>query len=151
MLRLFLCLIAGVILLGAAPPVVLASGGGESAGGKEGEEEKKDRRGDLNYVRMEPMVIPVISDNGAQQLVTFIIQLQVKDFSAAERLQSRMPQLTDAIFTALYGGLGQGSLRQGHQVVIPKVKKRIIDAVDKTFEPGLVEDVLIGGVGQRVL
>ena len=131
-----------------------ASGAAKAEQGEEGAEKGKSGgfgAGDLVYVKLEPMVVPVISDNGAQQLVTFMIQLHVKDFNAADKLRSRMPQLTDAIFTALYGGLGQGSLRIGHQVNLPKVKKRIVEAVDKAIEPNLIEDVLLGGVGQRVL
>lgn len=157
MRQLMPLILCSFLLLGAAglPAQSWASGGGSEA--KKGDKEKeKDSgpvfgAGDLVYVKLEPMVIPVISDNGAQQLVTFIIQLHVKNFSAADKLRSRLPQLTDAIFTALYGGLGQGSLRTGHQINIPKVKRRIVEAVDKTIEPNLIEDVLLGGIGQRML
>lgn len=153
--------VIGLLCLMAHPMAAHASGGGGGDGGHkssggDGESEKKGggkeaQAGDLLYVRLEPMVLPVITDNGAQQLITLLIQLQVKDFAAQERLQMRMPQLTDAIFTALYGGLGQGSLRQGHLVNIAKVKRRIIEAVDKAIAPNLIDEVLIGGVGQRML
>ena len=135
-----------------------SGGGGEEEGGKKGAKDDKDGvitggrfKGDLIYVHIQPMVVPVINENGAEQIVTMIIDLQVKNFDAADTMHSNMPRVQDAILRTLYGGLGQGTLKKGHLVNIAKIKAKIHTAVELALGQDLVDDVLIQGVAQRML
>ncbi len=147
-------LMLGVLTL-ATP---LHSFAAEESGGEGGGDKKKGDdvsggrfRGDPIYVHISPMVLPVINDTGVEQLVTLIIDVQVKDFNAADDMHTNMPKVMDALMRSLYGGLGQGTLRNGKLVNVAKVKNKAIGAVGEVIGPDNVLDVLVQGVGQRML
>jgi hypothetical protein len=132
------------------------SGGGE--GGEGGKDKKKGNditggrfEGDPIYVHIAPMVLPVINDNGAEQLITIIFDVQVKNFDAADAMQSNMPKVMDSLLRSLYGGLGQGALRNGKLVNVGRVKTKAMSAVGEIIGNDNVQDVLIQGVSQRML
>jgi hypothetical protein len=107
--------------------------------------------GDPIYVHIDPMILPVINDSGVEQLVTVILDVQVKDFDAADVMHANMPRVMDSLMTALYGGLGQGTLRNGKLVDVSRVKSKAIDAVGKVIGSDNVRDVLVQSVSQRML
>jgi flagellar FliL protein len=124
---------------------------------KEGGEKKPEGisggrfAGDPVYVHISPMVLPVISDNGAEQLVTIQIDVEVRDFDIADNLHSNMPRVMDALMQALYGGLGQGSLRHGKLVDVAKVKAKATTALEGIMGADNIRNVLVQGVSQRML
>jgi flagellar basal body-associated protein FliL len=143
---------------GAAPPKVESGEKPKADKDGGGKKDKADSdvtggkfAGDPVYVHLQPMILPMISDAGAEQIVTILIDVQVKDITAADAMHTMMPRVKDAIFQALYGGLGDGSLRFGQTVNLPKVKIKIAKALDKTVGAEKVDDVLIQAVAQRVL
>jgi len=97
------------------------------------------------------MILPIVGDDGAEQIVTLLIDLQVKDYSVSEKIRQKMPRVQDTILRSLYGGLGDGSLRQGDQVDIVKIKGKIRAAIDASMGEKVIDDVLIQAVGQRTL
>lgn len=124
--------------------------GGKNSGDKD--KPDKDRApGGGSYVHLQPMFLPVVSDSGAEQIVTLLIDIQVKDSDAALKIHQKMPRVQDSILQALYGGLGDGSLRKGHVVDIPKIKTKIVAVLDRIIEGHVIQDVLIQGVAQRTL
>jgi len=107
--------------------------------------------GDPVYVHLSPMVLPVISESGVEQLVTIQIDVEVKDFDAADKMHTNMPRVMDALMSGLYGGLGQGSLRKGKLVDVSKVKAKATAALDHVMGDGDIKNVLVQGVSQRML
>jgi len=107
--------------------------------------------GDPIYVHIDPMVMPVINDNGVEQLATIIMDVEVKDFDAADTMHAHMPKVMDALMRHLYGGLGSGALRNGKLVDVTKVKNKAIAAVGEVIGADNVRDVLIQNVSQRML
>ena len=157
--------IQGAALFHAFASEKAAAKSGEEGKGKEGKEDKKENKkekgvgaiiggrfaGDPIYVHITPMILPVISDNGVEQLVTVILDVQVKDLDAANALQSNMPRVMDSLMRNLYGGLGEGSLRKGKLVNVTKIKNKAIYAIGEIIGAGNVHDVLIQSVAQRML
>ncbi len=107
--------------------------------------------GDPVYVHIAPMTLPVISQSGVEQLVTIRIDIEVTDFDVADDIHTNMPRVMDALMHALYGGLGQGSLRNGKLVDIGKVKAKATTALEEVIGAAGIRDVLIQGVSQRML
>ncbi|HUY68178.1 MAG TPA: hypothetical protein VMV79_02635, partial [Alphaproteobacteria bacterium] len=103
------------------------------------------------YVHLQPLVLPIINASGAEQIVTLIVTIQVKDFDTADTIQSHMPVVRDALMRALYGGLGDGDLRDGYMVDVAKVKAKATAAIDSVIGAAGIRDVLIEDVGQRML
>ena len=161
----FLLLLGALLGLSLAPLRAEEEGhkSGESSGKKDqksGEEEGAKKApdgisggrfaGDPLYVHLAPMVLPIITENGAEQLVTIVIDIQVKDFDTADALHTQMPRVMDTLMRVLYGGLGQGTLRNGKMVDVSKVKAKATAALVQTMGDGIT-DVLIQGVSQRHL
>jgi len=123
------------------------------AEGKKGDADTSGGRfaGDPIYIHMTPMVLPVINDNGVEQLITLILDVQVTNFDAADAMHSNMPRVEDALMRALYGGFGEGSLRNGKLVDVAKVKSKAVAAVGEVIGVENVRDVLIQSVSQRLL
>ena len=143
----------------------------EEEGGPEGEKEKpkeggeKDEKkktgngdvtggkfaGDPVYVRLAPIVLPVISSSNVEQLVTIQIAIEVKDFDAGDTLHTNMPKVMDALNRALYGGLEDGTARKGPMVNVDKVKAKATTALQNLMGSDNIKDVLIVNVSQRLL
>ena len=133
-----------------------AEGGGE--GGNDVKQKKSGDdvsggkfAGDPIYVRIDPMLLPVITDKGVEQLVTIIFAVEVKDFDTADSMHTQMPKVRDSLMRALYGGLGQGSLRDGKIADVTKIKSKAVSAVGEVVGAANVKDVLVQGIAQRML
>jgi flagellar basal body-associated protein FliL len=139
----------------AKPDTAKADAGKKEEGGDKGK--KPDGvsggrfAGDPVYVHIAPMVLPVISDAGVEQLVTIVIDVEVRDFDVADNLHSNMPKVMDALMRGLYGGLGQGSLRNGKLVDVTKVKNKATAALQTIIGDDGIKNVLVQGVSQRML
>lgn len=129
------------------------------AGGAEGGDAKKKGpedvsggrfEGDPVYVHLAPMVLPIITDDGAEQLVTLIIDVEVKDFNVADAMHTNMPKVRDALMRALYGGLGKGNLRKGKMIDVSRIKAKATTALSEIMGDG-IREVLVQGVAQRML
>ena len=155
------CLFVMMVVFSVNPAFAAEHGGG----GEKKEAAKEEESGGINdvasiwgggeggpvYVRMKPVVLPVISDKGAEQLVNIIVDLQTKDYDVATNLNANKPKLNDAIIRALYGGLADGSMRNAYALDIMKVKGNIRDTINETFGEGTILEVLVQAVEQRRL
>jgi flagellar basal body-associated protein FliL len=119
---------------------------GESAKPEGGDKEGKDSKkvedvsggrfaGDPVYVHLTPMVFPAIDANGVEQLITLQIAIEVKDFDTADTVHTNMPRIRDALMQGLYGGFGEGGLRNGQMVDVAKVKAKATAALDNLLGP----------------
>ncbi len=163
MKRVFFFILATMLL--AAMPVLAADEAAqapkpEAADAPAGDSNAKKKADDVSggrfagdpvYVHITPLVLPVISDSGVEQIVTVQIDVQVKDFETADVLHTNMPRVMDALMQSLYGGLGQGSLRKGKLVDVAKIKNKAATAVAGVIGADAVRDVLVQGVAQRML
>ena len=103
------------------------------------------------YVRLPPVAVPVVGPDHPEQLITFVIVLEVRDQGVADSLSPRMPRVTDAFLTTLYAAIDEGEMTNGSLVDVTRVKKRLQAACDRLLGNELVKDVLIQTVLQRRL
>ncbi len=157
-------LVGGVTLV-AAPALASGGGGhgGEGSHAAKGKEDSKSKKkeavsitggqgpDDPIFLHLAPLTLPIINDYGAQQLVTMLIDLQMKALEPAQKMQKEMPRLKDAVLQALYGGLADGSMCNAQALDIPKIKTAIHDTINRVFGGDYVQEVLIQGVAQRKL
>lgn len=101
------------------------------------------------YVSIGPIILPVITDEGPQQIITMIVSLQVNDTSDSDKVREQLPRLIDAYMRALYGKLDATTMHHGRVVDIDFVKRKVAKATEEIMGKGIVEDVLIQAVSQR--
>lgn len=140
MSRLLLPLfLIGLLLL---PMTSYASGGGGGEGG--------GSEGGPEYVEMEQITIPVVTDKGINQQFTFTVSLEV-DAVQKEQITKFKPRLTDAYIQDLYGALGAGyGFMKNGVIDVSKVKHRLKEVTNSLLEPFHLEvhDVLLRVVQQ---
>lgn len=136
-----------------------AEGGDEEGGDAKDKKKKKGQEtvtggtfeGDPVYVHLRPIIFPIISDSGAEQIIVLLVDLQIKDVDTATKMSQAMPRLRDTIIRGLYGGLADGSMRNANALDIEKIKANIVKACNKVFGEATVLDALIQAVSQRKL
>lgn len=152
-LKTCLCLVLLLLFAGASP--VLASGGEKKAPTRspsEGTPKAKESGGlggQKVYVSIGPIILPIITDEGPQQIVTMVVSLQVKDTNASDKVREQFPRLVDAYMRALYGKLDGKAMHNGTIVNVDFVKARVTKATEEIMGQGIVEDVLIQAIAQR--
>ncbi|MGB4101326.1 MAG: hypothetical protein WBK91_05420 [Alphaproteobacteria bacterium] len=105
--------------------------------------------GDKVYVSIGPIILPVVTDDGPQQIITMIVSLQVEDIEGSDKVRQQLPRLVDAYMRALYGRLDRNTMHHGRIVNIDFIKRMVGRATDEILGKGIVEDVLIQAIAQR--
>lgn len=103
------------------------------------------------FVRISPVVVPVIGNTKAEQFITLVVSLEVDGDSKAAQVQEQMPRLVDAFIVALYGVLDDESVMDGKIVNIPLIKGKLKEAANKALGPGIVHQVLVQTLTRRGL
>nr|WP_246512809.1 hypothetical protein [Azospirillum picis] len=103
-----------------------------------------------SFVRLAPLVVPMIGPSRVEQFVTVVVAVEVVQ-EKQPMVQANQPRLTDAFLTAIYGGIGDKSILSGPLVNIPALKDKLIEAAGKIVGKDAVQDVLVQAVTQRNL
>ena len=138
-----------LMALGAGASHAYAAEGGEGGG------EKKDPSAPhpvFEYVKLDPITLPVITTKGLTQQVSLVVQLEV-EWGKSEEIAPYEPRLTDAYLQDLYGALGAGhGLMKDNFVDINTVRDRLTAVTDKVLGPEhKVHAVLLQALQQRPL
>ena len=101
------------------------------------------------YVRFNPLQLPLIGDDGIDQVIDIIVALEVPDDAAADQVIAMAPRLNDAILRDLYGVLHTNRIMRDGVVNVNAIKVRIVGVAQGIMGEELVNDALVQGVAQR--
>ncbi len=101
------------------------------------------------YVRFNPLQLPLIGDDGIDQVIDIIVALEVPDDAAADQVIAMAPRLNDAILRDLYGVLHTNRIMRDGIVNVNAIKVRIVGVAQGIMGEELVNDALVQGVAQR--
>lgn len=165
-MKYIMILFMAVILLGAGGAVgffafqkeAVASLGAETAEAvaakkardklaRESEEAAKN----LHFVKLEPIILPIIDAQGVSQVITLVISVEVDGAENAERAEILVPRLKDAIIHDMYGVLNRKASLEGGLVQVNMLKKRLNRISQNVLGQNHVNDVLLQVVNQRQL
>lgn len=128
-------------------------GGGNPAHAAEGAEDKDNSVGLLGpkyqFVELQPLILPVVNQEGLSQMVTMVVALEVKDNKTAEKVRGMMPQLTDAMLSDLYGSLNYRVIGDNGVIRTEPLRKEIDRVARRMIGDENVSDVLLQVVLQR--
>ncbi|MBP2230361.1 hypothetical protein [Azospirillum agricola] len=152
MVKALIVLVLGIVLLGGA------GFGGWFVYNKylvpqEGAEPKKVEpppKPPTGFVRLPPLVVPMLGASRVEQFVTVVVTVEVL-LEKQPMVQANQTRMTDAFLTALYGGVADKSMMNGGLVNLPAIKEKLAEAGTKVLGPGVVQNVLIQAVTQRNL
>jgi len=149
---------AGAYFYFMQPAEASAGDGAESGDGGHGEEAKKeDHGGDdghgggrgVQFVELDPLILPIIDNNGVNQVVSLVVALEVKDSWAAAKVEKMEPKLKDAYIQDMYGVLNEHAALKGGVIQVNKIKKRLNRITAEILGDDVVQDVLLQVVQQR--
>lgn len=116
-------------------PAYAGGGGGEANG--------------TQFVELDPLVLPIVDNNGVSQTVSMIVSLEVHSEEAAETIKKMKPKLLDAYIQNMYGMLSYHATVKGGVMQVGEVKKKLNLISTEVLGEHVVEDVLLQFVQQR--
>ncbi len=131
----------------------------EAAGQEAGEHAKAEEEAhatssghgssDVEFVELDPLILPILDKTGVSQTVSIVVALEVKDSNSADIVRKMTPRLKDAYIQELYGILNHVAARNGGAIKINILKKRLNKMTVKVLGKDVVQDVLLQVVQQR--
>jgi flagellar FliL protein len=103
--------------------------------GKEGEPT-------VHFIELNPLIVPVITANGATQMVSLVVAVEVDSQEKADKVTKFSPRLTDAYLSELYGAFAHKAPENGI-IPISYVKERLNKTSGKILGDETVSDVLV--------
>ncbi len=104
-----------------------------------------------SFFELDPLVLPILDNNGVNQTVSLVIALEVLDAAALAKVQRLQPRLKDAYIQDMYGMLGRHAAMKGGVLQVGMIKKRLNKISTKVLGEDVVEDVLLQVVQQRAI
>ena len=101
------------------------------------------------FVELDPLILPIVDNDGVQQVVSIVVALEVSGPTDADKVKSLKPRLKDAYIQDLYGVLNKHEALKGGVVQVGAIKERLNMATRKVMGDDVVHDVLLQVVQQR--
>jgi len=129
---------------------------GEEAEDGHGDEHAKAKskdghggHGGSQFVELDPLVLPIVDNNGVNQTVSMVVALEVADQAAAAEVEKMEPKLKDAYIQDMYGVLNEYAALKGGVIQVSKIKNRLNKITTDIMGDDVVQDVLLQVVQQR--
>lgn len=169
-MKMILIAVVGVLLLGGAgagayfyfmKPAEAASGEIEKAGEKAHDEAKKEggdhgggggghgEGGGVEFVKLDPLILPIIGGDGVTQVVSLVVAIEVSSAEDKDTVTKLVPRLQDAFIQQMYGELGNQASIKGGVIQVAVIKKRLNEITTKVLGSDIAKDVLLQVVQQR--
>lgn len=115
----------------------------------EAAEKKEDTSGVGEYVKLEPLLLPIIDEDGLQQVVNMVVAIEVDGVSNADKVKAMSPRLKDAYIQDMYGILHEHAALKSGVIQVKMIKDRLNRITAKVVGDDIKTDVLIQMVQQR--
>ena len=113
------------------------------------EEEEVAVEEHVEFVELDPLILPIIDADGISQVVSMVIALEVSNPEAKAKIEKLTPRLKDAYIQDMYGVLNDQAAMEGGVVQVGYIKKRLSAITIKILGEEAVNDVLLQVVQQR--
>lgn len=140
------CIFALALFLNMAPALASAEGGHGGGASEAAESEDPNKP---QYVKISPLILPMIGDNGVEQVVSLVIVLEVSSKDTATEVISMSPKLNDAYLTDLYGAIDRRDRMRNGLLDVAYIKQRINTLTQQIMGPDKVKGILVQGITQR--
>lgn len=103
----------------------------------------------FEFVQLDPLILPIVDENGVNQVVSMSVVLEVIDHGAAENVKRLTPRLKDAFIQDMYGVLNKHAALKGGVIQVNHIKQRLNKISHAVMGENQVNDVLLQVVQQR--
>ncbi|MCB1721125.1 MAG: flagellar basal body-associated FliL family protein [Rhodospirillales bacterium] len=113
------------------------------------DKKKDDHSGHYEFVELDPLILPIVDNNGVSQTVSLVVTLEVVDAEAKTKVEMITPRLKDAFIQDMYGVLNKHAALKGGVIQVDVLKKRLNAVSARVVGEDAVHDVLLQVVQQR--
>lgn len=112
---------------------------------------KKEDSGESGaaYVKMDPLLLPIIDDDGVQQIVSLVVAIAVMNEEDAGKVEAMKPRLNDAYIQNTYGLLNRHAALKGGVIQVSMLKDKLNAVTHDVMGDDVEADVLLQMVQQR--
>jgi len=104
----------------------------------------------IEFVRLDPLILPIVDRGGLSQVVSVVVALEVKDKHAAEYVRNMQPRIKDAFIQEMYGVIhNPAGMQDGNVIKVGILKSRLGRIGREVLGDDVVQDVLLQVVQQR--
>ena len=103
----------------------------------------------FQYVKLDPLILPIIDNNGVSQTVSMLISLEVVDDKVAGDVQAIAPRIKNAFIQDMYGVLNRHAALKGGVIQVDTIKERLNKISAKIIGEDKVHDIVLQVVQQR--
>lgn len=121
-----------------------------AAASAEEEGEAKSAYG-FEFVKLDPLILPVIDKDGLHQTLSLVIAIEVKRVSHADKVRMLEPRLKDAFIQEMYGIINRHAAMKNGVLQVKMVKDQLKKISQRIVGDDIVTDVLLQVVQQRQL
>lgn len=104
---------------------------------------------EILYVHLNPIIVPILSDKGATQIITLVVAIEVPDNESVGIVERNRIRLTDAFLTDMYGVLDKNQLIKNGYIDIERVKSRLNKITKRVVGEERISGVMLEAVQQR--
>lgn len=104
---------------------------------------------EILYVHLNPIIVPILSDKGATQIITLVVAIEVPDNESVGIVERNRIRLTDAFLTDMYGVLDKSQLIKNGYIDIERVKSRLNKITKRVVGEERISGVMLEAVQQR--
>lgn len=112
-------------------------------------EKKKESSSYAEYIKLDPLLLPIIDDDGVQQIVSMVVAIEVQSAWHGDKVRAMRPKLTDAYISDMYGILNKHAALKGGIIQVRMIKDRLNDITDEIVGDKIDTEVLLQVVQQR--
>jgi flagellar basal body-associated protein FliL len=109
---------------------------------------KKTEEGGSAYVKLDPLLLPIIDEDGIQQVVSMVVSIEVASDNAG-KVKLYSPRLTDAYIQDMYGILNRHAALKDGIIQVRIIKDRLNKVTDEVLGHDFDTEVLLQLVQQR--
>lgn len=138
-------------------PAQAAAGGEEVGDAAKAHDEAKKAEGSgghgeggaVEYVKLDPLILPIIDNNGVTQVISLVVAIEVSSAEDKDTVTKLVPRITDAFIQDMYGELGKQAAMKGGVIQVSVIKERLNQITAKVLGSDIHTDVLLQVVQQR--
>ncbi len=105
--------------------------------------------GSAEYVKMDPLVLPILNDDGVYQILNLVLVIEVGGINDADKVKAKKIRLNDAYIQNMYGMLNEYDAIRNGIIQVSVIKDRLGVITDEVMNGEVHTEILLQVVQQR--
>ncbi len=110
---------------------------------------EKESGGASEYVKMDPLVLPILDNDGVYQILNLVIVIEVGGINDADKVKAKKIRLNDAYIQNMYGMLNEYDAIRHGIIQVGVIKDRLNIITSEMMGDDVHTEVLLQVVQQR--